>query len=68
MTTRTCPFGGGRECDATCPLYIKSGDMNEFMEARLGSIGVMNRQIGECSIRMIALSQGRMIFENTNTR
>ena len=66
--TKTCPFGNNRECDENCPLFIKPGDLNEFVEARLGSIGVLNRNEGECSIRMLALSQGRMIFENTNTR
>ena len=25
-------------------------------------------KIGECSLKMLALSQGRAIFENTNTR
>ena len=66
--TKTCPFGNNRVCDETCPLFIKPGDMNEFVEARLGSIGVINRETGECSLKLLALSQGRMIFESTNTR
>ena len=66
--TKTCPFGNGRTCDMTCPLYISPNDLNEFVTARLGSIGVIGRNEGECSLRMIALSQSRMIFENTNTR
>ncbi|MCQ2744452.1 MAG: hypothetical protein MJ230_06640 [bacterium] len=66
--TKTCPFGSSRECNETCPLYISPNDLNEFVTARLGSIGVIDRTHGECSLRMIALSQGRMIFENTNTR
>ena len=65
---KTCPFSNNRECNETCPLFIKQGDLNEFVEARLSSIGVVDRNNGECSLRMIALSQSRMIFENTNTR
>ena len=66
--TKTCPFSNNRACDDTCPLFIKQGDLNEFVEARLSSIGVMDRINGECSLKMLALSQSRMIFENTNTR
>ena len=65
---KTCPFGNGRTCDNTCPLYISPDDLNEFVTARLGSIGVLDRDQGECSLKMIALSQGRKIFENTNAR
>ena len=65
---KTCPFGKGRICDVTCPLFIAPEDLNEFVTARLGSIGVLDRNNGECSIRMIALSEGRRIFEKTNTR
>ena len=65
---KTCPFGNGRICDCTCPLFISPEDLNEFVIARLGSIGIIDRNEGECSIRMIALSQGRRIFERTNTR
>lgn len=66
--TKTCPFGNERNCDTTCPLFISSDDMNEFVAARLGSIGIINRNEGECSLKMIALSQSRMIFENTSAR
>lgn len=66
--TKTCPFGNGRVCDNTCPLFVSPDDLNEFVTARLSSIGVVDRNQGECSIRMIALSQGRKIFENTNAR
>ena len=65
----TCPFGTSeRVCDSTCPLFIQPDDLNEFVVARLSSIGVMERTKGTCSIRMLALSQGRAIFENTRTR
>lgn len=66
--TKTCPFTAKRECNDTCPLFIKPDDLNEFVTARLSSIGVLSRKEGECSLRMLALSQSRMIFENTNTR
>ena len=65
---KTCPFSSGRECNNTCPLYISSEELNEFVAARLSSIGVISRKEGECSLKMLALSQGRFIFENTTTR
>ena len=65
---KTCPFTAERECNDTCPLFIKPDDLNEFVVARLCSIGVVDRNNGTCSLRMLALSQSRMIFENTNTR
>jgi hypothetical protein len=65
----TCPFNNSNnECNKTCPLFISPDDLNEFVVARLSSIGVMERTKGMCSIRMLALSQGRAIFENTKTR
>lgn len=65
---KTCPFSNNRECNASCPLYISPEELNEFVVARLSSIGVLDRTQGECSLKMLALSQGRAIFENTNTR
>lgn len=65
---KTCPFSSGRECNNTCPLYISPEELNEFVAARLSSIGVISRKEGECSLKMLALSQGRFIFENTTTR
>ncbi len=65
---KICPFTAERECNDSCPLFIKPDDLNEFVTARLSSIGVLSRAEGECSLRMLALSQSRMIFENTNTR
>ena len=64
----TCPFSEGRECNNTCPLYVAPSDLNEFVTARLSSIGVLNRDKGTCSFKVLALSQSRAIFENTNTR
>ena len=65
---KTCPFSANKICDTTCPLFVAPDDLNEFVTARLTSIGVMNRKNGLCSLKMLALSQSRMIFENTNTR
>ena len=66
--TKTCPFTSGRECNSECPLFVSPTDLNEFVSARLCSIGVLDKQNGNCSLKMLALSQSRMIFENTNTR
>ena len=64
----TCPFSQGKTCDKTCPLFIAPDDLNEFVTARLSSIGIIDRQKGACSLRVLALSQSRAIFEKTNTR
>ena len=64
----TCPFSDKRECNSECPLYISPNDLNEFVTARLSSIGVVDRTKGSCSLRVLALSQSRAIFEKTNTR
>lgn len=65
---KTCPFSNDRECNTECPLFIAENDLNEFVSARLSSIGVLDKKNGTCSLRMLALSQSRMIFENTKTR
>ena len=65
---KTCPFSNDRECNNSCPLYISPDDLNEFVVSRLASIGIIDRKQGECSLKMLALSQSRAIFENTNTR
>ena len=66
--TKTCPFTSGRQCNAECPLFVAPDDLNEFVSARLCSIGVLDKKNGNCSLKMLALSQSRMIFENSNTR
>ena len=65
---KTCPFSNERECNSECPLFIAPDDLNEFVTARLSSIGIIDRNNGCCSLRMLALSQSRMVFENTKTR
>ena len=65
----TCPFNAkNKECNNECQLYISPEDLNEFVVSRLSSIGVMDRTKGMCSLRMLALSQSRAIFENTKSR
>ena len=66
--SKLCPFSNEKECNNTCPLYIDPNDLNEFVSARLGSIGIINRKEGSCSLKILALSQSRMVFENTHTR
>lgn len=65
---KTCPFSANKTCNNECPLYIAPEELNEFVAARLSSIGIISRKEGECSLKMLALSQGRYIFENTSTR
>ena len=65
---KTCPFTINKECNSECPLFVAPNDLNEFVAARLGSIGVIDRQSGSCSLKILAMSQSRMVFENTNTR
>ena len=64
----TCPFSEKRECNKNCPLFIAPEDMNEFVTARLSSIGIIDRNNGDCSFKVLALSQSRAIFEKNNTR
>lgn len=64
----TCPFSEKKECNSDCPLFVSPTDLNEFVTARLSSIGVIDRVKGSCSLKILALSQSRAIFEKTNTR
>ncbi len=68
IPVKTCPFSENKVCNDTCPLFISPEELNEFVVARLSSIGVIDRAQGECSLKMLALSQSRVVFENTNTR
>ena len=63
----TCPFSD-KECNSTCPIFVSPDNLNEFVVARLSSIGVMDKKIGLCSLKLLALSQSRAIFENTKSR
>lgn len=66
--SKTCPFSESRECNSNCPLFVAPDDLNEFVSARLCSIGVLDKKNGNCSLKILALSQSRMISEKTNTR
>ena len=65
---KKCPFSQNKICNNECPLYISPNDLNEFVTARLSSIGIIDRNSGSCSLKVLALSQSRAIFEKTNTR
>ena len=45
---KTCPFAENRVCNEMCPLFISPDELNEFVAARLSSIGVIDRANGEC--------------------
>lgn len=65
---KLCPFNKDNECNDNCSLYISPNELNDFVVSKLSSIGIMNREHGSCSLKILALSQSRVVFENTNTR
>lgn len=65
---KKCPFFQG-ECTSECSLFVSTDELNEFVAARLGSLGVIDKNNnGSCSIKVLAMSGGRYIFENTATK
>ena len=64
---KSCPFNHG-ECTDDCALFIKNDDLNELLAARLSSLGILNKEDGCCSLKTLAMSAGRYIFENTSTK
>lgn len=64
---KDCPFNHG-ECTNQCALFIDTNDLNELLAARLASLGVLDRENGMCSLKTIAMSSSRYIFENTSTK
>lgn len=64
---KDCPFNHG-ECTCECALFIDTADLNELLAARLASLGVLDKESGMCSLKTIAMSAGRYIFENTSTK
>lgn len=64
---KNCPFNHG-ECTNECALFIDVNDLNELLAARLASLGVLDRENGMCSLKTIAMSSSRYIFENTSTK
>lgn len=66
--SKRCPFSNS-ECNSECSLFIDVNDLNEFVAARLSSLGVVDKKYeGSCSLKMLAMSSGRFIFENTTTK
>lgn len=65
-TTKSCPFNQD-VCSKDCALFIDTNDLNELLAARLSSLGVLNREKGVCSLKTLAMSSARYIFENTVT-
>ena len=66
--TKICPFSDSKICNDSCPLFVSPKDLNEFVVARLCSLGVFDKENGVCSLKLSALSHARTIFENTRTR
>lgn len=65
--SKKCPFSH-EICDNTCALFINPQDLNELLLNRLASLGVVDRNYGICSLKTLAMSNARNIFENTTTR
>ena len=63
---KTCPFRG-RKCTPECMLYISPEELNETVNSRLRSIGVVSGQ-GDCALKNLALSNMRKIFETTSVK
>lgn len=65
---KKCPFSQG-DCTPECSLFVATDDLNELVAARLTSLGVVDKSLtGSCSFKMLAMSGGRYIFENTATK
>lgn len=62
-----CPFRE-QECTNACAMFIDVDDLNELLASRLASLGVLDRENGMCSLKSLAMSSGRYIFENTSTK
>lgn len=64
---KNCPFSN-KDCTNECALFIDCADLNELLAARLSSLGILDKANGICSLKTIAMSSGRFIFENTSTK
>jgi len=64
---KKCPFNRDI-CDNECALFVDGAGLNELLSARLASLGVLDKENGMCSLRTIAMSASRYIFENTSTK
>lgn len=61
---KKCPFKHDI-CSNECALFVSPEDMSETMRNKLASIGVVSREEGFCSFKVTAMSQSRMIFEQS---
>lgn len=64
---KNCPFNRDI-CDNTCALFVDVEDLNELLGARLSSLGIVDKESGSCSLKTLAMSAARYIFENTSTK
>lgn len=64
---KKCPFNMDI-CSSECALFIDANDLNELLAARLSSLGILDKENGVCSLKTIAMSTGRYMFENTTTK
>lgn len=64
---KNCPFNNDT-CTSDCALFIDVNDLNELLAARLASLGILDKENGICSLKTLAMSAGRYIFENTSTK
>lgn len=62
---KKCPFNNN-ECNSNCSLYINPNELNETVKNKLASLGVIDRNVGLCSLKNIALAMSRNIFENNH--
>ena len=67
MEEKICPFKK-EVCDKTCAMFIDTEDLNELLASRLTSLGVLDKRNGMCSLKTIAMSSARYMFENTSTK
>lgn len=66
LMEKKCPFKL-EFCNEECALYINPSDLNEYMTSKLSSLGILKRDKGYCSLKVMALSQSRYIFEHSTT-
>jgi len=64
---KRCPFSN-TQCDESCELFISFDELNESLGARLSSLGVISRNKGTCSLKVMAMSNARRIYETTTTK
>lgn len=64
---KSCPFNS-EECNKDCALFVDVENLNESMSSKLTSLGILNKDEGVCSLKVIAMSSGRYIYEHTITR